>query len=165
LLELFFLVEILLKFLTEFFDSDTYKPMWGLKAIAVNYVLHGPFILDLLTVFPFQLFMPTVYPLDGNIALNGLVDEHHALRNLLWLKVFRVKRLGGKLLDSTKLQLIISQFYYKKDKDDQVVFNQHISIIVRSLNNLVYVIGLSYFLGMAWYRFTDYMVDAEEEMT
>ena len=50
---------------------------------------------------------------------------------------------------------MIASFYYKKDKDDQVAFNQNISILTGLLNNLFYVIALAYFLGLGWFRFTD----------
>ena len=50
---------------------------------------------------------------------------------------------------------MIAEFFYKKDKDDQVAFNQNIGIFVGLINNLIYTFALAFFLGLGWYRFVD----------
>ena len=51
------------------------------------------------------------------------LDERHVLRNLLWFKIFRLYRIGGQVINESRVEKMIAEFFYKKDKDDQVAFN------------------------------------------
>jgi hypothetical protein len=54
-IELLFLIEIILNFITAYRDPDTFEPEYRLKNIAVNYLFHGAFISNALTAFPYQV--------------------------------------------------------------------------------------------------------------
>jgi ABC-type methionine transport system permease subunit len=47
-------IEILLTFITSYKDDiDTNEQVYSLRRILINYILHGPFILDLVATIPF----------------------------------------------------------------------------------------------------------------
>ena len=52
-LEVFFGIEILLKFFTSYKDTETMMTVTSLKSIAVNYMVNGSFLTDVLTFFPY----------------------------------------------------------------------------------------------------------------
>lgn len=54
-IEILFLVEIILNFVTAYRDRDTFEPEYRLKNIAINYIRYGPFISHALTAFPYQV--------------------------------------------------------------------------------------------------------------
>ena len=52
--EFFFLTDILLNFLQEYRDPDTYTMVRSLKKIAFKYVLTITFCIDVISIFPFE---------------------------------------------------------------------------------------------------------------
>ena len=51
-LEVFFGIEILLKFFQSFKDPETLMTVTSLKSIAHNYIINGTFLTDLVSFFP-----------------------------------------------------------------------------------------------------------------
>ena len=97
-IDLFFLADIVITFLTTYIDDVTGDEIAIPKKIAINY-LKGWFTIDLLATIPFDLFVP-----DGGawkiFSLFGL------------LKILRISRLGRlinylKIKDTIKITLKI----------------------------------------------------------
>jgi hypothetical protein len=83
-MEVIFFIEIVLHFLTSFKDLETFKNVVSVRQIAINYILTGTFLTDVLPVIPYEIF----FPFDE--------DDFHqqALRNVLIIKLVRVVRIG-----------------------------------------------------------------------
>jgi hypothetical protein len=52
-IEILFFIEIAFNFITAFTDPETFEPVYSVKNIAINYVIHGSFIVHLATAFPY----------------------------------------------------------------------------------------------------------------
>ena len=57
--EQIFVLDLLLNFITSYKDVETQIVHMELKAIAKNYIFHGWFFVDFVSVFPFNVFLPT----------------------------------------------------------------------------------------------------------
>ena len=53
IVEAFFWMDLALNFLQSYKHPETYETVMELKSIAKNYVLHGWFFIDFVSVFPF----------------------------------------------------------------------------------------------------------------
>jgi hypothetical protein len=62
--EVFYVIDMLLNFITEFYDTETFRPVWTLREIANNYIFSGTFLFDLITMFPYQFFFDNVYSIE-----------------------------------------------------------------------------------------------------
>jgi len=87
-IEIFFLLEIIIHFFTSFKDPETFKTVNNMKQIAQNYISHGPFALDFIAFFPYQLLFGNVY------ADNTEDPQFQVLRNVFLLKMIRIVRVG-----------------------------------------------------------------------
>jgi hypothetical protein len=56
--EIIFATEIILNFLTTYKDPENFETVTKIKMIAQHYVLHGHFILHVLTVIPYTVIYP-----------------------------------------------------------------------------------------------------------
>jgi hypothetical protein len=83
-LELIFLMEIVLNFVTSYRDPETLDTIYSVKLIAKNYVFNGEFFIHLIAFFPYYI----IYPLtDINDWQHDYQDEDQELRNILLLKL------------------------------------------------------------------------------
>ena len=55
--EFFFLLEILLNFLTTYKDPESFEIIISIRKIATNYITKGNFVLHTITVIPFDLII------------------------------------------------------------------------------------------------------------
>jgi hypothetical protein len=111
LIEILFLIEIILNFITAYRDRDTFEPEYRIKNIALNYVRHGAFISHVLTAFPYQIIT----------HLNDINDpEEQVLRNLLILKLLRIDRLSNNFIPDDIVLKVTSIFFYVESRDDRI---------------------------------------------
>ena len=84
LIEVFFLLDIICNFLTEYKDPETYEKIRNLSLIAKRYIMSGWFFLDVIAIIPFN------YINNGN--------------NTMFIKLIRLLRLPrlAKLIDITR---------------------------------------------------------------
>lgn len=57
--EWIFILDLLLNFIQSYKDTETQIVHLELKKIARNYIFHGWFFIDFVSVFPFNVFLPT----------------------------------------------------------------------------------------------------------
>lgn len=147
-MEIAFLIEIILTFLTSYYDTETYMPVKKLKPIANNYIFSGSFIFDVLAVIPYQLLVTE--PGD-------MFNEQNLLRNVLFFKMLRVVRIGAEFIPPGHVVNLIFSFYECDNKDDQLAFDEQINKVVKIINQIFIIIMLTFFFGLIWYRFSDYI--------
>ena len=98
--EINFWVDILLSFFCEFKDPETNLTERGLKQIALNY-LSGWFIVDFVSVFPFNLILSSGYTTK-------------------LFRIFRIPRLI-KLIDVGKFKSILKSLQSKESNDQTIL--------------------------------------------
>lgn len=55
--EIFFLLNILMEFIVDYYpDYSSNVPERRIKQIAINYIKKGGFLIDFITIIPFQVF-------------------------------------------------------------------------------------------------------------
>lgn len=98
LIDIFFALDIVINFRTSYFDIKSSEEVANLKMIAKRYICKGTFVLDFLTIFPFDYFARGAGRDADPAALFGM------------LKLVRLLRIGDlianlKSKESTKLIL------------------------------------------------------------
>jgi hypothetical protein len=107
-------------------------------------------VIDLVTVMPFQLIFHTYTEED---------PEGQMLRNWLGFKIFRILLIQGDEIISTKgFAEFIGIFYEPKSRQDRIAQDNTLINIARVLNLALSVIISIYFMGLLWYRLSDYLV-------
>jgi hypothetical protein len=93
---------LILNFFQEYKDNDTYANVRDLKKIAIRYVFHSTFIIDFISVFPF------------NKIING---------NVLMTKLFRLFRLPRlmRLVDIGRFNQLLKSFFENSSRDERIV--------------------------------------------
>ena len=101
ILEYFFWLDLCLNFIHSFINAETQEVVVDIKEIAKNYVFKGWFVIDFVSVFPFEQLFPT-----GSLTK--------------LLRLFRLPRLI-KLIDIDKFQKMLQSLMDSQSKDEQIV--------------------------------------------
>jgi len=145
-LEVLYGIEIVRQFLTTYTDPETFKEEMNLRSIAVNYVTNGSFLTDMIAFFPYFIFF-----------LSDADTERQGLRNILWLKLIRMNRIGFNIVDDAAIQKLVHWLYEPDSRTHRQRLDKNISSAVKGFNLAVVVCSVSYVLGLTWYRFSDYL--------
>lgn len=144
MLEILFLLEIIQIFLTSFKDTETFDPVYSLKRIAINYILHGSFIMHFLAVFPYFI-----------LTRNDTDHEENALRNLLMFKMLRLFSLSTDFIPDEVLLILMETFYKPESRDDKIANDRFIINVIKIIKQIMTTLVTTYFIGLLWYRFSD----------
>ena len=87
-MEIIFVIEILLGFITSYVDREKFETEYTLKAIAANYIWSVSFVLHVLAVFPFSWLIKADDP--------ALDPEQQVLRNVLLFRMLRLTRINPR---------------------------------------------------------------------
>ena len=134
IVEGFFWVDLALNFVQSFKHPETYEMVTDLKQIAQNYVMHGWFFVDFISVFPFQIFLSET----GTIT-----------------KLFRLARLPRliKLIDITKFNKLLKSLMQNSSRDEKIVAQYMLLYIYKIFRLIVIAIIITYFIGCFWWYF------------
>jgi hypothetical protein len=98
--ELLYLVEIVRQFFTTYTDPETFKIVINLRDIAVNYITKGSFFQDMIAFLPYWI-----------LFISDPDEDRQALRNILWLKVIRINRIGQELIKDAFVHGLLRSLY------------------------------------------------------
>ena len=101
-------IEIARNFMTTYTDPETFKEVINLRQIAVNYITKGSFLTDTLAFFPYWIFFVT-----------DLDEDRQGLRNILWLKLIRINRIGFNIVDDEAIQKLVHRLYEPDSRVDR----------------------------------------------
>ena len=170
IMEVFFALDILRYFLTQYVDPEEQKTVRNLKLIAKRYV-KGGFIFDILSFSP-QILRWLV----RNSWAEDTADLLFLLRMLRLSKVVR-------LLDSQAFQVLLKKIYDRslntairdnpdvkplKEDHNKIMQQIYIMYIFKVVQLVIFIVVLSYFLGTFVYLVTKHTTDlnaAEPEFT
>ena len=137
IIEAFFIVFIIIQFFHEYQDPTTFLIVKDFKHIALRYI-KGWFIIDLLSIIPFQLFIKST-------------DT-----NLKYLKMIRFLRLPKfiQTIDVQRFDKLATSFLTKNEKNNaskrlMVIFN--VRYFFKIIRLIIMATILSYVLGCIWY--------------
>ena len=84
--------------------------------------------------------------------------EQQALRNVLFLKLIRIYRVGLTFIPIKSFQVLVSKMYEPDSRDEKIALNRQIANIVDTVNQFFKIILFTYFFGLIWYRLSDYLL-------
>ena len=131
--EQIFVLDLLLNFITSYKDVETQIVHMELKAIAKNYIFHGWFFVDFVSVFPFNVFLPT-----------GQVTK--------LLRLARLPRLI-KMIDISQFQKAIQTLTTNQSRDEQILAQYMILYVYKIFRLIIIAIIITYFIGCFWFLF------------
>lgn len=101
MVEFFFWLDLVLNFIQSFKHPEHLEVVTDLKEIAKNYVFKGWFVIDFVSVFPFEHIFPS-----------GSMTK--------LLRLFRMPRLI-KLIDISKFQKVLKSLMSNQSRDEKIV--------------------------------------------
>lgn len=104
----------------------------SLKKIAFRYMLHGSFLVDFVSIFPFQLMLP------GRSFITKL------------FRLFRLPRLI-KLVDVGRFNQLLKSFFENSSRDERIVAQYMMMYVYRIFRLIIIAIIFTYFIGCFWY--------------
>lgn len=124
---------------------DTYEIIYDLKLIALNY-LFSWFIIDFLSIFPFNIFM----------------DNADNSTTFKLLRLLRMPRLS-KLIDIGRVKKILKAFQ-GESSDDKAIVKANLTLYVyRVLRLIIIALVITFFLGCLWFRISITFTDRTKE--
>ena len=148
IVENFFRADFFLNFIQGYRHPDTYEIITDLKLIALNYLFTW-FIIDFLSIFPFQLIMDS--------SVNSTTFK--------LLRLLRMPRLS-KLIDIQRVKKILKAFQ-GDTSDDKAILKMNLSLYSYRVVRLVIIaLVITFFLGCLWFRISKFQVDtlSDEEI-
>ena len=131
--EYLFILDLLLNFITNFPHPETYETVTEFREIAKNYLWHGSFFIDFISVFPFEAFFQA-----GKVAK--------------MLRLFRLPRLV-KLFDISKFNRVVKALMSNSSRDERIVAQYMMLYIYKIVRLIIIAIIITYFIGCFWYMF------------
>lgn len=112
-----------------------------MKEIAKNYIFNGWFFIDIIAIFPFDLFID-----QGKIAK--------------LLRLFRLPRLA-KLFSMQKFKKVTKSLMMNSD-DERIILQQYIEYAYQLFRLVIYACIATYFTGCFWILIVNLVKDAYE---
>ena len=145
IVEFNFYLDFVLCFFCEFKDPETNIPERTLKAIAIHY-LTSWFLIDLICIFPIQLFM------DDGSSTGGITKL---------FRLFRMPRLI-KLIDVNRFKNILKSFQSTKS-NDQTILKQYFILYIYSIIRLMIIaLMITYFIGCIFYYISNEVANYDD---
>lgn len=134
-IEVFFWLDLILNFLQSYKHPETFVIIKDLKMIAKNYVFHGWFFIDFISVFPFGIL---------------LQSEND------FTKLFRLCRLPRliKLIDISRFNNLLKSLLSNSSSRDERIMKHYFLLYVYKIFRLILIaLIITYFIGCAWWYF------------
>ena len=145
IVEFFFWLDLALNFLQSYKHPETYEIIKDLKTIAQNYVFHGWFFIDFISVFPFQMLMQT----QSDVT-----------------KLFRLCRLPRliKLIDISRFNKLLKSLMSNSSRDERIMQHYFFLYVYKILRLIIIAMIVTYFIGCSWWYFCENQdIDNENE--
>lgn len=137
-----FYMDLLLNFITEYIDPISRKPVRTIKEIAINYMA-GWFIIDFLSVFPFNSFM------DAGPGTK-------------LFRLFRLPRLL-KLLDVNRFSSILKTMRKNERTDTSTIIKQYYILFLYNLFRLIIIACfITYGIGCLYFFMSEKLNNEED---
>lgn len=133
-MENFFRLDFILNFLQAYRHPDTYENITDLKLIALNYLFTW-FIIDFLSLFPFEVFM----------------GDSKDSTTFKLLRLLRMPRLS-KLIDTGRVKKILKAFQGDTSNDKAIVKANLSLYVYRVVRLIIIALVITFFLGCLWFR-------------
>ena len=149
MVEAFFWLDLALNFIQEYKDPETYQNVRDIKRIARKYVFRGWFVVDLVSVFPFNQLFST---------------------QTLLTKLFRLARLPRliRLIDISRFNQMLKSFLENSSRDERIVAQYMMMYAYRIFRLVIIAIIITFFVGCFWFMVSNdlnYDSDIEEGNT
>ncbi len=134
--ELCFFSDIVMNFITEYRDPETYETVRSIPKIAKRYVFKGWFIIDFVGVIPFQEF------LGGGKIQTKLV------------RLFRLPRLV-KLIDISRFNSLLKSLFENNSQEERIMMQYLLMYAYKIFRLFIIAFIITYFSGCVWYLIVD----------
>jgi potassium channel len=137
----FFSLDLIFNFMTEFRDEETFLPVRDHKRIAKKYIYSGWFFVDFASTFPVSLVLPSS-------------------QTVLWVRLFRLFRLPKliKILDLSRFNRLLRSLFENSTRQDRIVAQYVLMYSYKIFRLIIMAVIVIYFVGCFWYLLSQ-MVD------
>ena len=134
MVEIFFCIDIILRFFHEYRDPESFEYVNDFRKIAKNYIT-GWFLIDFAAVFPF------------NLLVSG---------NSQWIKLVRLFRLPKfmRLLDQSRFDQMLESILENHSRQKKMNYLYASKYIYKIIRLILIAATLTYFMGCLWYVIT-----------
>jgi len=129
-------MDFILNFLQSYKHPETYEIVKDLKSIAQNYVIHGWFVIDFISVFPFGMLMQS----ESDVT-----------------KLFRLFRLPRliKLIDISRFNKLLKSLMSNSSRDERIMQHYFLLYVYKIFRLIIIAIIITYFIGCCWWYFCE----------
>lgn len=136
IVEGFFWLDLILNFLQSYKHPETYEIVKDLKSIAQNYIFHGWFVIDFISVFPF----------------GQLLQSESDITKLF--RLFRLPRLI-KLIDISRFNKLLKSLMSNSSRDERIMQHYFLLYVYKIFRLIIIAIIITYFIGCCWWYFCE----------
>ena len=135
-IEGFFWMDFIMNFLQSYKHPETYEIVKDLKSIAQNYIFHGWFFIDFISVFPFGMLMQS----ESDVT-----------------KLFRLFRLPRliKLIDISRFNKLLKSLMSNSSRDERIMQHYFLLYVYKIFRLIIIAIIITYFIGCCWWYFCE----------
>jgi len=167
IMEVCFAIDIIRNFLMQYEDIEENTVVRNLKLIAKKYI-KGDFIVDIIAISRFPL----------NAIFKDSWDQDQ-LDLLYLLRLFRLYKVLF-LLNTQKFQNLLKKLYSRRinrsiekqplmqpmiEDNNRIMEQIYIMYVFRVFRLVLFILSLSYFLGIIWYIITKHTTHSDDEFT
>ena len=126
--------DLLLDFMMEYRDEETFLPVRDHKRIAKKYIYSGWFFVDFASTFPVSMVMPSA-------------------SSVLWVRLFRLFRLPKliKILDLSRFNRLLRSLFENSTRQDRIVSQYILMYTYKIFRLVIMAVIIIYFVGCIWY--------------
>ena len=137
--------DLLLDFMMEYRDEETFLPVRDHKRIAKKYIYSGWFFVDFASTFPVSMVMPSA-------------------SSVLWVRLFRLFRLPKliKILDLSRFNRLLRSLFENSTRQDRIVSQYILMYTYKIFRLVIMAVIIIYFVGCIWYLVSQ-MVNTTKE--
>ena len=143
MVEIFFVIDITLNFLTEYKDPETYETVRSVSKIGRKYIFRGYFIVDSIAIIPFQ------YILNSSTMQTKL------------LRLFRLPRLL-KLIDISRFNQLLKSLFENNSQEERIMMQYLLMYGYKIFRLFIIAFIITYFSGCVWYLIVDLYKDYDK---
>jgi hypothetical protein len=127
-------LHLLLDFMMEYRDEETFLPVRDHKRIAKKYIYSGWFFVDFASTFPVSMVMPSA-------------------SSVLWVRLFRLFRLPKliKILDLSRFNRLLRSLFENSTRQDRIVSQYILMYTYKIFRLVIMAVIIIYFVGCIWY--------------
>ena len=140
IVEVSFFLDIVLNFLTEYKDPETYESIRSHSKIAKKYVFRGWFIIDFVAIIPFQYI----------IGSSGSSKRSPFQIQTKLIRLFRLPRLI-KLIDISRFNQLLKSLFENNSQEERLMMQYLVMYAYKIFRLFIIAFIITYFSGCVWY--------------